>query len=72
MTRLRKRKIKSLVVDLIAYTLSIILLAILMFSGIGIAYLVALSLTYEAVRIGLIVIGIVGAFIMMFIEFREE
>ena len=72
MTRTRKRKIKNFVVDLIAYTLSIILLAILMFAGIGIAYLVALSLTYEAVRIGIVVISVIGSLIMMFREFREE
>lgn len=70
MTRTRRRKIKSIIAETIACTLSIILVVIMLYAVIGIMGLITFVIEHADIRA--IIITAVGAIIMMFLEFREE
>ncbi len=66
---IKRRNFKSFIVDLIACTLSVILLAILIFAVIGIISLI--TLVIENANMGTIVVSTVGTLIAIFLELRK-
>lgn len=68
----QKRKIKNFIATIIAYTLSIIILSIAILILIKIASLVAMILTYENVRTGILIISLITMLIMIILELRKE
>ncbi len=69
MTLKRRRKIKSMIAELIACVLSIILVVIMLYAVIGIMGLITFVIEHADIRA--IIITVVGAIIMMFLEFRK-
>jgi len=69
MTKTRKRKIKSIIAELIACTLIAIILVAIVYALIWIMALV--TFVIESANTAIVVIISVIAIIMMFLEFRE-
>lgn len=69
MTLTRRRKIKSMIAELIACVLSIILVVIMLYAVIGIMGLITFVIEHADIRA--IIITSIGAIIMMFLEFRK-
>ncbi len=69
MTRTHRRKIKSMIAEIIACVLSIILVVIMLYAVIGIMALVTFVIEHADIRA--IIVTAVGAIIMMFLEFRK-
>lgn len=69
MLKTRKRKIKSIIAELIACTLSATLVVVIAYAVIGIMALVTFVIEHADIRA--IIITAVGVIIMMFLEFRK-
>lgn len=69
MLKTRKRKIKSIIAELIACTLSATLVVVIAYAVIGIMALVTFVIEHADIRA--IIVTAVGAIIMMFLEFRK-
>ena len=69
MTRTHRRKIKSIIAEVIACTLIAIILVAIVYALIGIMGLITFVIEHADIRA--IIITAVGAIIMMFLEFRK-
>lgn len=72
MTKKQKRKIKNLFINIISYTLIILIIATIVFGLLCFINFMSFLITWETARTSIIIISLIGSIIFLIQEFRKE